>query len=62
MIARLFCKNKQVNLKNKPIIGNPIKAQMRFVGKLSKTKNNQVNQRQKQAGKSEKSKMSKFTQ
>ena len=43
--ARLFCKNKQVNLKNKPKIGNlPEKqAQNGLAGKFNKTKNQQAN-------------------
>jgi len=38
--ARLFCKNKQVNLKNKPKIGNLTEkqAQHALAGKLKKTK------------------------
>jgi len=44
--ARLFCKNKQVNLKNKPKIRNltEIQAQNALAGKFNKTKNQQENQ------------------
>jgi len=43
--ARLFCKNKQVNLKNKPKIGNLIEkqAQHALAVKFNKTKNQQEN-------------------
>jgi len=39
--ARLFCKKKQVNLKNKAKIGNSTEkqAQNAFPGKFNKTKN-----------------------
>ena len=43
--ARLFCKNKQENLKNKPKIGNlsEKQAQYALAGKFNKTKNQQEN-------------------
>jgi len=43
--ARLFCKNKQVSLKNKLKIGNLIEkqAQHALAGKFNKTKNQQEN-------------------
>jgi len=43
--ARLFCKNKQVNLKNKAKIGNLTEKQanMRLARKFSKKKNRQEN-------------------
>jgi len=43
--ARLFCKNKQCNMKNKPKIGNlsEKQAQHPLPGKCNKTKNRQVN-------------------
>jgi len=43
--ARLFCKNKQENLKNKPKIGNlsEKQAQDALAGKFNKTKNQQEN-------------------
>ena len=54
--ARWFCKDKQVNLKNKPKIGNLTEkqAQHALAGKFNKTKNQQDNQVKKQRGKSEK--------
>ena len=54
--ARLFCKNKQENLKNKPKIGNlsEKQAQYALAGKFNKTKNQQENYIKKQGGKSEK--------
>jgi len=54
--ARLFCKNKQVNLKNKPKIGNLTEkqAQNALAGKFNKTKNQQENQIKNQGDKSEK--------
>jgi len=44
-IARLFCKNKQENMKNKPKIANLTKKQAQYAlaGKSNKTKNEQVN-------------------
>jgi len=44
--ARLFCKNKQVNLKNKQKIGNLTEkqAQNALTGKFNKSKNQQENQ------------------
>jgi len=43
--ARLFCRNKQANLKSKPKIGNLTEkqAQHALAGKLKKTKNQQDN-------------------
>jgi len=43
--ARLFCKNKQVNLKSKPKIGNLTEkeAQHPLAGKFNKTKYQQRN-------------------
>jgi len=54
--ARLFCKNKQVNLKTKPKIGNltEIQPQNALAGKFNKTKNQQENQIKNQGDKSEK--------
>ena len=54
--ARLFSKNKQVNLKNKPKIGNLAEkqAQHALAWKFNKTKNQQENWIKKQWGKSEK--------
>jgi len=54
--ARLFCKNKQVNLKNKPKISNLTEnqAQHALAWKFNKTKNQQENLIKKQWGKSQK--------
>ena len=54
--ARLFCKNKQVQLKNKPKIGNLTEkqAQHLLAGKFKKTKNYQENYIKNEGGKSEK--------
>ena len=43
--ARLFCKNKQENMKNKPKTGNLTEKQAQYAlaGKCNKTKNQQVN-------------------
>jgi len=43
--AKLFCKNKQINLKNKPKIGNFNEKQAQHVlaGKFNKTNNQQQN-------------------
>ena len=62
--ARLFCKNKQYNMKNKPKIGNLTQeqAQHALAGKFNKTNNRQVNYLEKDGRKSEKthSKWTKF--
>jgi len=44
--AKSFCKNKQVNLKNKPKIGNFVEkqAQHALAGRFNKTKTQQENQ------------------
>jgi len=54
--ARLFAKNKQMNLKNKLKIGNLTEkqAQNALAGKFNKTKNWQENQIKNQGGKSKK--------
>jgi len=54
--ARLFCKKKHVNLKNKPKIGNftEKQAQNTLAGKFNKTKNQQENQIKQQGGKTRK--------
>jgi len=54
--ARLFCKNKQENLKNKQKTGNLSEKQALYAlaGKFNKTKNQQENYIKMEDGKSEK--------
>jgi len=54
--ARLFCKNNQVNFKNKLKIGNFSEKQSRNVlaGKFNKTKNQQENKIKNSGGKPQK--------
>jgi len=50
--AKSFCKNKHVNLKNKPKIGNFVEkqAQHALAGRMNKTKTQQENQIQSREG------------